>query len=296
MKILAIAFLLLLLAVLWPSIFKIIKKETPAKTEINFSGYSLDNISKLSIKKAGEEVILEKSGIDWKIKDFLADKDKISVLVKSLAELKINSLASQNKENYADYEITEELGYLLTIIKDGREDVLVIGKMTPAYDGFYIRKKDADKVYSADSNLREQLTLSPDSWRDKKIVNITKDNLQKIEVSVEKKFFLEKNKEGKWDLNYLNKKKTLEAVDSDPIFSLFMPLLATDFATAEEKKFFENTRIKWTVVLKDNDKILAKLELVKKESFWLVKTEGKPDLFKIDESILSPLTGVWQKI
>lgn len=283
-KILMIIFLVLLVVafVPWGRIWDLLPINKKVR-EIKFSDFSKDNVSKVIIKDSAGERILEKKDGNWKTNDFSASEKEIEDFFNTLKTSKIESLASQNPDKHADFEASGEKGISLTLVKDGKESKFIIGKQGLEMASFYTKKDGGNNLYLMTGSLRDKLSQTILSWRDKTVVKIGADSIKKIEtVSPSSKTVIKKDDKGQWQKEVGNQELiSLTEEEAKEILAIFDPLEATDFLNDEEKKEFEKAKDKTSIKVTQNDEKTVSLDLLGKENEWWVKAEGKEELFKV---------------
>lgn len=265
----------------WGEYVNVGKKSSNA--ELDFSVFTKENTEKIAIAKKGEEEkVLSKEGITWKIAGFEASAKTIDDFFTTLKELKTESLTSKNPENYSSFGVGDD-AYTLSLTKSGQIATFVIGKQGPSFSSFYARKKDGANVYLVAGSISDKLSQTVSGWRDKTLVNLSKEAIQKIEItSKTEPLTVTKTQDGKWQAEGSGKKTVLEDSTANQLLSAFGPLEATDFLTEKESKEFENAGNKTIVSVYDsNQKPLAEILLLKKDSDYWAQVAERQIFYKI---------------
>ena len=140
-------------------------KGSPAPSGFDFSTLEKDKINKIVIKNADEEKVLVKEGGSWKIGGFEVSSAEIDRFFEALTGLEIGELVSKNPENHANFGLGEGEGITLVLSGGNKSATFVIGRVGPARDSFYIKRKDGEQIYSARGNLRSQLLQDSSQWQ-----------------------------------------------------------------------------------------------------------------------------------
>ena len=260
-KVLSIIFVVLLAIYLMTQLFGGQKE-----TSIDRSALLIDtsSISKLIIhpKSSSDEVFsIERNDGDWVItKDDLAPSVNtyaVQSLLRTLSGISIERLVSKSEDRWQDYEVTEENSTRIEVF-EGTKKVkdLVIGRFNfnqaTRSATSYVRLFDEKDIYSVDGFLSMTLGQEFDNYRDKALVNFSKEELNHILISSDQQeipFKLDGNdwvsNEGKVDssgmASYLNSLSGLQGstfYDNGDIGS--MPLAhRVTFTTVKDQKNIE---------------------------------------------------------
>lgn len=174
------------------------------------------------IPKEGAEIkLLKTNNTEWSVEaegsSYPADLNIVKSILGQFNEIKPERIAATSKERWADYEITDDEAISVKL-KSGSKNIADIyfgkfsftqppqgqmqmqqqqqGKMTS-----FVRQAGDDKVYAVDGFLR--MTYQPDvnSYRNKMLVNVTRDDISRLVFDYPNfKFTVEKSEE-KWLLN-----------------------------------------------------------------------------------------------
>lgn len=152
----------------------------------------------------GKQIELKKENDSWKVlfegKSYNGDEKVIGNLVKEVSELKPMRLAAQNKDQWADYELTDSLASKVTLVgKSGELANLYIGKVSflqPKQSAnaqqnpyarrpqgtmiSYVRSGKDKEVYAVEGFLGGTANKNADGFRDKTILKSNKNEITKI--------------------------------------------------------------------------------------------------------------------
>lgn len=260
-------------------------------TELNFSAFSESTTDKISIAKNGEEEKnISKEGGKWMINGFDADQKEIDDFFEKLSSLKVQSLVSKNPENHSNFDVTEQNGFTLTITSGNTDFSFVIGKRGTTFNSFYVKAKDSDNVYKVSGSLREKLSQSVTAWRDKIVVNIPRDKIQKIEIASQEDILTVAKDENGWKAEKSGKTATLDETTANRLLAAFNPMEASGFLNEDGKKEFQDAKDKTIIrVFGDNGETMAEINLLEKESEWWLQAKGKEIFYKIPTYKLSDI-------
>lgn len=280
----------------WGSYVNVGKQSSNA--EFDFSVFTKETTEKIAIAKKGEEEkVISKENSAWKIAGFDASTKAIDDFFATLKELKTESLASKNTENHASFGVDDE-AYTLSLTKSGQTTTFVIGNRGPSFSSFYARKKDGTNVYLVAGSISDKLSQTVSGWRDKTLVNLSKEVIQKIEIaSKTEPLTITKTQDGKWQAEGGSKKAILEDSTANQLLSAFGSLEATDFLNEAESKEFANAGNKIIVSVYDsNQKPLAEILLLKKDSDYWAQVAEKQTFYKIASYKLSSIILTYDEV
>lgn len=133
---------------------------------------------------------------------FKADAEKINNVVTKLAEIEAVSLASNNPEKQATFEVDKLGKHVKLYDKDGKVLVdIYIGKTGPDMYTTYARQEGENEVYLVKGHIGAMIPADVASWRNKTIWNIEPDVISEIDVEGKDKngsYSLIKDQEGNW--------------------------------------------------------------------------------------------------
>lgn len=155
-----------------------------------------DFVSSVRIAVKDKAMEIAKRDGSWMVQDGEHEKpasqDRLNDLLKTLSELKIDSVASNRRENHEIYEVVDATATRLTIKDQGGKQVgdLLIGKQQGYTQSIFVRYPDADEVLTVAKNLNYDLMvyppereLRPDNWVEKKIWDIPRDQINEITLT-----------------------------------------------------------------------------------------------------------------
>lgn len=165
-------FLTLLIIAVFPSIYEAIfgGKDTKTMNEnvsVNLASFTENSVDRVSAqKKDAPEIVLEKSGEEWKIGSDLADKEKIATLFRAFSGLEIREMVSKNEDNFKKFGVTKDDGIRLAIReKNGKEHIFYVGNAGAIPQEFSLRKDGIKNTYSVKGTLRDFLTKDATYWK-----------------------------------------------------------------------------------------------------------------------------------
>ncbi|MGV8140090.1 MAG: DUF4340 domain-containing protein [Mangrovibacterium sp.] len=191
LKSLIILFVSLLLLVIIVNLMD--QKKGNRSFERNLTEYQPDQISKILIyPKAmqAEKVELIKEKDQWVVisnnKKFKADQSLIQAMINSLNNLSPESLASNKKDRWGEYEVTDSLGTHVQLYagEDLKTD-LIFGKVSYSARSVrsYVRLAKENTVYRINGAQASEFNRDRDGFKDKTVINSAQSDWEKLSFS-----------------------------------------------------------------------------------------------------------------
>lgn len=240
-----------------------------------FQAFDFTTIKTISITKEAQSATLNTTGTSWVISGKRVDALKIADLISSLKDLKLKEVASKNPQNYAQFGVDDKLGYLVEATNGVTKISVIVGSYGELSNTFYLRKASGtdQNVYLISGSLRQNLSVDPTTWRDKNLINVSKDTISKVVLSGATTAQFDKTSKN-WS----------------EISGLFSPLDAFDFVADSQNTSFENTAIKTTVTLFDSaDQLLGSITVAPNDSNYYVKASEGNELASVYGTKLNPI-------
>lgn len=170
LKITSGIFVLLLIVAALPMIADITEKENvPAisASSVNLSSYTENSVDRIAFKqKDAEEVVLERSGEEWKVGSDIADAEKVMTIFQAFSKLEIREMVSKNEGNFGKFGVSKDDGIRLAIReRNGKEHIFYVGKVGMIPQEFSFRKDGIKNTYSVRGVLRELLLNDAAHWK-----------------------------------------------------------------------------------------------------------------------------------
>lgn len=191
-KTILILFAALLVLVIGVTIIDKQKNERTFKDDL--VEVNADDITQILIypkSMKGEEIKLEKEADSWFLVDgdkkYPADKNSVSSIINELNSLKPESVASTSDKRWIQYEVTDSLGTKVVLKSKSKKVAdIVIGKMSFSQSQkatSYVRLSDDDVVYGVDGYLPMTFNRDRNSFRDKTVADVKKNDLTRFTVT-----------------------------------------------------------------------------------------------------------------
>jgi len=180
------------------------KVETPKEDKI----FTLDSkhITSLTFRpREGEAVTCRHEGNTWAVtepKQLSADQGTLSTVLNNLTTATVDEVVDPHPSDLKQFGLNPPT-YSLEVSTDSNSAkvTLLLGDDTPTSGGLYAQVAGNPRVVTLASYLKSNLEKSLFDLRDRRALTLEADQLRKIQVeSKGKKWTLEKNPEGVWDL------------------------------------------------------------------------------------------------
>lgn len=169
--------------------------------------------------KTGDAITLEKKDDHWFVssqgKTYQANLELIERIFQAITPMTPEQLAARNKENWAEFEVTDEQGTHVKIYYGSRlshefvfgkihfEQQMVQGRQSPKLNT-YVRLTSGDDVYAVHGFLGSAFPPLARHYRDQTVIKLNKDDVTDINVMGPAEYSYELTKSGEvWQLNNL---------------------------------------------------------------------------------------------
>lgn len=142
--------------------------------------------------------MLKKAEKGWMVDDAEglrpADEETVNSLVGQLAEIKLDNLVAENKDNFKNLGI----GISGSVMVEINGQILEIGNVTKMYDGSYVKPKNEEKVYKVNTAIYSGNLAKPEYWSKRFLVSLPVSQVKKFTIERYGKTETIEPGEGKW--------------------------------------------------------------------------------------------------
>src|ERR1051326_2185149 len=163
-------------------------KHEPAddkKQEKVFADVKPEKIDKVTVKsEKGETTTAQKQGDKWQLTQpaaAAADEAELSGITSNLGSIEVQRVIDDHASDFKQYGL-DPARIDVSFRQDGKEQRLLIGQKTPTGSDLYARLPDKPRVFLLPSYLETTFNKSPFDLRDKTILKIDRDKVDKIEI------------------------------------------------------------------------------------------------------------------
>ena len=156
---------------------------------------SLDQLemAKITVENSGQTMVFERTMVkqksddgketdvkSWKISspaDLRIDPSKVESLAINVSSVIADKLIEENAADLSKYGLDKPVRVTVQM-NDGSVKTLEIGSQTPTKAGYYVKEKDAGKVYTIDSYTGEKIKVAKNNVRDDRLFpDLSSDNV-----------------------------------------------------------------------------------------------------------------------
>lgn len=154
----------------------------------NFVGADSGTVNKITIKRLGNEAVLERTGDGWNVIDAgtprRADKMVVDQIANLAHSLTVGEIISSNAEKQMLFQVDTLLGHKLEFYRDGQSlGNLIVGKAGSDMRSTYVRKPESNDVYLAQVSLSRLLERPARGFRDKIVSPLDTSTILTVEVT-----------------------------------------------------------------------------------------------------------------
>jgi len=132
---------------------------------LGFHNFTIGNTDSISITKQDEKTkLFIKTDAGWLVNGTSTSDEKMREFFTSLSQLSVGSLTSKNPKNHAQFSVTEETGYFISLKQNAHIKTYILGNRGLGFDSFYAREKNTPEVYLLSGTLRSIVARSPAYW------------------------------------------------------------------------------------------------------------------------------------
>ena len=176
---------------------KVLMVPTSLQTKFDKNAFSLRDKTVLALEQTqvkrvevhhdDQRIAVESEGDKgWKMVAPLeakADKTKVNDLVSAINGAKIKELIEETPQDLAKYGLNPPRWRLTFLIGDDRaEKSLLLGDEDTAKSGLNAKRGATDTVFLLESKLLEKLPKDPSDWRDRAIMVLKRDDIERVEI------------------------------------------------------------------------------------------------------------------
>ncbi|MCX8129097.1 MAG: DUF4340 domain-containing protein [Clostridia bacterium] len=153
---------------------------TTETKEIEIINIGSEKAKEITIEGKDGKLVLEKKDKEWVLVqagDIKTDKTLLEGLVSDAASLKADKVVEEKAADLSKYGLSSPSVIVSVKAGDGTVKVFELGNQTPLKDGYYVRLKDSDKVYTIGSYTGDKFLKPKNSIRDKKLFQGTVEDI-----------------------------------------------------------------------------------------------------------------------
>lgn len=184
---LVIAAVLVLAAALYMSASRNQQAPAPGRRLLPELGAELDAVTSVTLRKAGAEVTLHRSGDRWTVVqrgDYPADLGKLRALLTSVSDAQIIEEKTADPASFARIGVDDPAqgggGTQLTLAVKGGTQSVIVGK--PSGQGSFVRLATENRSYLVEPAITPD--AEPRSWIDPRLLDVAPASIERIDVKL----------------------------------------------------------------------------------------------------------------
>jgi uncharacterized protein DUF4340 len=163
-----------------------------------------DDITRIAIKKGGEETALAKDGGGkWQItapKALGADQDAVSSMLYAVSSLNSERLIDDKPADLAQYGLTQPALEVDVTTKDNKPHQVLLGDNTPAGSAVFAKLAGDPRVFTIASYNKSSMDKSVSDLRDKRLLTADFDKASQIELVTKKQDLTFSRNKQEWQI------------------------------------------------------------------------------------------------
>src|SRR4051794_227669 len=156
------------------------------KLEKVFPDVQSDKLEQVTVKSAGgERTTLQKQGSGWQMTQpspLAADEAEVSGISSNLASLEVQRVVDEQPTDFKQYGLDPPRIEVAFKAAGGKQGTLQLGNKTPTGSDLYARLPDKPRVFLVSSYLETTFNKSAFDLRDKTILKIDRDKIDRLDV------------------------------------------------------------------------------------------------------------------
>ncbi len=151
----------------------------------DLSKWNAEEVDRIIITNSEGELDFVWNGTEWRIgpEKYLADDTQMTGLLNRMIKSKVLEKVTES-ENFARYGLNEEnMGKITVISGEKTLQTIYVGQENSTGMFSYIRYPEKKGVYLVSRNLREQIDMTLNDYREKDIANIPSETIKGISVT-----------------------------------------------------------------------------------------------------------------
>lgn len=176
------AVLFALIAVYW----MMSTNEPVAKTNIPLVLADSASVTALEIITSADTTTLKKEGDGWKLmgaKVFPANAQNVGRALQRFSQMSKKAMVTEKAERYGEFEVDSNMGVLINVTSNGKQESLFLGKAGPTMQTSYARVEGSSEVWEIGGNHASAFRRPPADWRDKTITSLAMDSISRVTIT-----------------------------------------------------------------------------------------------------------------
>jgi hypothetical protein len=180
-------------------------------------------VASFTLKSSAGELAAAKGKNEWKLSkpdSAPADGDAVDSLLSAVANAKMNSVASEKPDALAKYGLVSPAVAFAAVDDKGQKSTLLVGKKEG--DKYFARDASRPMIFRLGEDVYKQLAKSYSDLRDKKVLHVSSDDINHIEIHNDHGIIAAERKGSEWTIESPDAQKGKTAAS----WKIFDPLTA----------------------------------------------------------------------
>ncbi len=238
------------------------------------------DVDEIQIKSPEGEVVLKRSGSSWRLSsplDYPAEGNYISSLLTKVKDMTIENLVTTNTDEDTLYGFDSTAIEVSLYGKGKPLAQFIIGKTAENFRHTYCRRSGEDAIYRVKGSFTSYFKRKTKDWRDKKILDLDRDSITRIDYQYPKESFSLVKADTVWTIE---SGKTTEPAEDRFVrqaVSLVSRFRTFDFVDGDSVKVYDFSKPDLTITIQTDDGSTYEMSLIpkdKEENRYVIKKEG----------------------
>jgi hypothetical protein len=183
-----------------------------------------EQVASFTLKGPSRELAAAKENNEWKLSkptSAPADRDAVDSLLSAVANAKMSTVASEKPDSLGKYGLAPPAVTFAAIDDKGRKSTLLLGKKEGAQ--YFARDASRPMIFRVSEDVQKQLAKSYSDLRDKKVLRLNSDDINRIEIRNDHGTITASRKDYAWKIESPDAQKGKTATSLkilDPLTSL----------------------------------------------------------------------------
>lgn len=249
-----------------------------------FKVKSVSDIQSIKIIQSSNPAIdLHKTENGWSVKssdqqqDFPASGSKIETALEKLIDMRKYYEITSKTEKYNEFEVNDD-ALLVEIKHRDKSESIYIGKQGATYNTTLVRMKGDKIVYSVKGVSKSDWNQNQDYFRQKQLLQITKENIQNVVYTGTKNYVLRNSENEKWTINIGANTMNPNPVKINRLLDDISMMEGFEFYYLPQTGFFYGN-----IDITTKSNISFKIEVNRLGNEYIIKSDQNPFWQKIPE-------------
>lgn len=279
-----------------------------------------DNVQRIEIEQLLNGVVLERTNDGWSVtlfetplgtelkksgqltgeensKKYKADASKVTAMLDQLVALKSDTVASDNPEKEALYQVGKIGKNVKGFDSKGKKLFdFSLGKEGPEMFSEYIKKDGDKKIFLLNEQLGAMIPSDMLGWRNKKIWSVSPEFIVGVKVTKEGSAYSLLNNNGAWSAEG-GSGALLDNVKLGKFIDTVKDVEAARFASESDTDVsFEKSPLQLEIITSDNSSKKLIVGGADKQGYLFAKQDGADEIYLLPSTFVSSIPSDWKDL